>query len=264
MSIEILNFSTAQIVAQGAHLTRFQDWFYLSPSAIFEAGTAIRGGIPLVFPWFGPNLRFPEAPAHGFARTAPWKLENQNEKGAIWCLSQDDATSQFWPFAYQAQIEFSFGETLDLRFRIQNCDRRSFNFEFAFHAYFAVSDVRHVKLQGLDGCEFLDQIDNLARHTQNNDVIFEGETDRIYLDTNGPLEIVDGASGFVLRNLGGWRSTVVWNPWAEKAARLKDLGADQWPHFVCVECGAVAENAPHLHSGQSYEIGVSIARRGNF
>lgn len=263
MSLETFNFPgfNAQIVAQGAHLTRFQNWFYLSPRAIYEEDQAIRGGIPIVFPWFGPNFRFPEAPAHGFARTALWELENQSENGALWTLTNENASSEFWPFAYRARLEFSFGETLDLRFGIENLDRRALDFEFAFHSYFAVSDVRAIRIEGLDGRAFLDQTDKLARHIQRGSVVFGHETDRIYLDTQGPLEIIDGEGGFVLESLGGWSSTVVWNPWEEKAARLKDLGADEWPRFVCVECGALAENTPRLQSGESWQIGVSIRQR---
>lgn len=259
--LESLDFSDAQIFHQGAHLTRFKNWLYLSPNSQFAPGQPIRGGIPVIFPWFGPNAQFPDAPAHGFARTAPWNLESQNPNGAVWTLDNTLATSEFWPFSYFARLEFRFGAGLDIRFRVENHDARAFDFEFALHTYFTVSHISQVQIEGLDGKTFLDKTDNGARKIQSGAVKFEGETDRVYLDAGGPIQIVDGEGGFVLENLGGWRSTVVWNPAPAKAARLSDLGADEWPHFVCVESGAIAEDAPHLQPGESFQCAISIRRR---
>jgi glucose-6-phosphate 1-epimerase len=69
-----------ELYLQGAQVTAWQPpgerpILFTSPNAVFAAGKAVRGGIPIIFPWFGPNRRAPSAPQHGFARTATWHLD---------------------------------------------------------------------------------------------------------------------------------------------------------------------------------------------
>ncbi len=247
--LEKLTFPNAEITLQGAHLTQFKDWLYLSSASLFEPGKAIRGGVPVVFPYFGPSKHDPNAPQHGFARTSVWKVESQNEQSVSLELSE-----QQW----RIQLRFEFGDTLTTRVQVQNQALNARSFEFALHTYFTVSDIAHVEIEGLDGRTYIDKPDGGARKSQSGLIRFDGEVDRVYLNAPSPLFIRDGASGYELR--GDWKSAVTWNPAEAKAATMKDLGEGEWKRFVCLEVGAIADDAIELEPGATWTMNQEVAR----
>ncbi len=247
--LELLHWPDADIYGQGAHLTRFRDWLFLSGASNFAPGKPIRGGVPVIFPWFGPNKTDPNAPQHGLVRAKLWQVED---------VAADAATLMTQTDGWRARIRFGWGDELRMRFEVENLSEKPLNFECALHTYFAVDDARNVAIAGLDGVTYLDKTENYARKKQSGDVTLKGETDRVYLDASGPIAIGDGARTLHISGTSGWRSTVVWNPGAEVAARMNDLGAEDWMRFVCVECGAIADNAVTLAAGASYALDVSV------
>lgn len=256
--LDKLDFPEAELFLQGAHLTQFKDWLFLSSRSHFEEGKAIRGGIPVVFPWFGANANDPNAPQHGFARTANWKVESKSQNGVTLSLDASDLNdvAGVWPF--EARISYRFGDELKASFSVRNLDEQTHSFEFALHTYFAVSDVSRIEVEGLNSCEFKDKTDGNARKTQSGAVRFNGEVDWVFPEAPGPLQIRDANTGFELR--GEWNSAVVWNPGQQKAATLSDLGQDEWKRFVCVEVGAIAEGAVEVSAGQTWNMSLEIAR----
>jgi glucose-6-phosphate 1-epimerase len=81
-----LDGMAGEIYLQGVQLTAWQPpgerpVLFTSPNSLFAPGRAIRGGIPIIFPWFGPSRHAPAAPQHGFARTAPWQLDGVETAG---------------------------------------------------------------------------------------------------------------------------------------------------------------------------------------
>lgn len=247
-SLDLLRSPDADIYLQGAHLARFRDWLYLSPHSQFAGGKAIRGGVPVIFPWFGPNKTDPNAPQHGLARATLWQVENVAEDAVTLSLELED---------WRARMKFGFGEQLRMRLEVESLAGVP-AFECALHTYFAVEDVRQISIVGLDGKTYLDKTDGMKRKAQSGDVTLSGETDRVYLDAPGPIRIRDAHRTLEIVGAAGWASTVVWNPWSEVAAKMKDLGADQWPRFVCAECGAIADNAVSLGAGETYVLDVSV------
>ncbi len=247
--LDTLQFPDAEIALQGAHLTRFRDWLYLSSASHFESGKAIRGGIPVVFPWFGPIKVDPAAPQHGWARTSEWEVELQRRSGTILALRHDD---------WHIRLAYEFGDTLWARVQVKNQASEARSFEFALHTYFAVSDVSRVEIEGLDGLTYVSKAEGGARKTQSGSVRFPGEVDRVYFDAPSPLTIRDGATGYELR--GNWKSAVTWNPGAERAATLADLGADEWRGFVCLEVGAIGEGAVQLAPGETWAMQAETSR----
>ena len=248
--LTLLQSPDADVYLQGAQLARFRDWLFLSPDARFVAGKSLRGGVPICFPWFGPKKDDPSAPQHGFVRTAIWEIEN---------VADDALTLQLANENWRARMKFEFGEELRLRFETDNLSDEPFPFECALHTYFAVEDVRQISIGGLDGVTYLDKPDAYARKIQSGDITFNGETDRVYLSASGPIAIRDARRTIEIKGHTGWRSTIVWNPGREVAAGMKDVGAQVWPRFVCVECGAVADDAVTLAPGETYALDVSIA-----
>lgn len=258
----------AEVFPQGAHLASFQtrsgdELLWVSSQSRFETAKPIRGGVPLIFPYFGPKSGDSSAPAHGFARTMEWKVESATPDSLSLSLESNAATLAMWPHPFRLIYRVTIGaEKLRLQLQIHNTGASDFEFETALHTYFRVSDVRNITIEGLDGKSYLDKTQNMARLRQNGAIRIVGETDRVYLDARGPITLRDGARRVRVSDLGGVKSSVVWNPHVEKARALPDLGDDEWPGFVCIESGVIADDAERLGAGACYEMTVQIELLG--
>jgi glucose-6-phosphate 1-epimerase len=243
-----------ELYLQGAQVTawRLRDErpvLFTSPNSSFAPGRAIRGGIPIIFPWFGPSRHAPTAPQHGFARTATWHLDGVETAGSksltmTLSLTDGDVGSTIWPEPFRAIYTVTFAQTLSLQLAVQNRARRQIVFEEALHTYFAISDIRDIAISGLAGTTYIDKTDAARRKPQTAELVtITAETDRVYLDTRARCVTEDRGWGrHVVIEKDGAASTVVWNPWAEKAAAMADLGDPAWRGMVCVEAGNIADN----------------------
>jgi hypothetical protein len=142
-----------------------------SPNSAFAPGRAIRGGIPIVFPWFGPSRHTPTAPQHGFARTTTWHLdgvESADSGSLTLTLSLDDGDvgSPFWLKRFRAIYSVTFAQTLSLRLAVQNRAMHPIVFEEALHNCFAISDVAEIAISGLTGTTYIDKTDAARRKVQ--------------------------------------------------------------------------------------------------
>ena len=260
---------TGELFLQGAQLTRWDPpgghpVIYMSPNSVFAPGTAIRGGVPLIFPWFGPHRSAKEAPQHGFARVAPWRLDSVERRAAeltmTLSLTSDDTTSPFWPEPYRAVYTVTFGPALALSLAVQNRAGRPIVFEEALHTYFAVSDIAGASVTGLSGRTYIDKTDGLRRKTQDGAVTLAKHTDSVYLDTPNRRAIEDPQwRRRIVIDSDGANSTIVWNPWAENAAAMRDLGADAWRGMICVENGNAADNEVRLAADSEHRMSVQIS-----
>lgn len=260
----------AELFLQGATVTRWapagqRPVIFTSPKAIYAPGTAIRGGIPIIFPWFGPSRTNPKAPQHGFVRASPWKLESVSadkpgEVTMALSFGPSDPPSEFWPEPFHATYTVTFGKTLSVALAVQNKASHPVVFEEALHTYFEVSAVTDVSVSGLAGTTFIDKVDGATRKTEaSNAVKLTGETDRVYLNTGRQLAIDDPAWKRRIRlEKDGAASTIVWNLWAEKAAAMRDMGDPAWRSFICVECGNAADNEVHLAANSEHLLSTLI------
>lgn len=247
-----------EAVPFGAHLLswrcRGRERLYLSPRARYGAGRAIRGGVPVIFPQFGAHG---DGPRHGFARVLSWRVaEDGSAPGASalrFVLDDREETRTRWPHRFQAELAIApDGDRLRLALSVRNTDAEPFAFTAALHTYLAVAELGAVVLDGLEDRPWLDATRAGQRGEPSQAPLrFQGETDRVYLGTNGrTLRLHDGES--VLRlQAEGFADTVVWNPGAAQAAALDDLGAGEHRRFVCVEAAAVAEPV-RLAPGQAW------------
>lgn len=250
--------SNAHVYLHGAHVTHFQPQnqdpvLFLSRESLFAESNAIRGGVPIIFPWFGPNAEDASLPAHGFARTRTWRFQSGSilDDGRVRAelmLEDDEATRARWNSAFALRFRVTVGAALEMELEVQNTGDAAFRFEEALHTYLAVSDVRRVTVIGLSGAEYLDKTDGMRRKRQGADpIVMDGETDRVYLNTSTECIIDDPGSGRqILVGKSGSSSTVVWNPWIGKAKSLKDFGDDEWLSMLCIETCNVADNAVTL------------------
>lgn len=262
---------TGELYLHGAQVTAWQPAgerpvLFTSPKAVFEPGKAIRGGIPIIFPWFGPSRHASAAPQHGFARTATWCLDRVERPGTgsltlTLSLGDDDVRSRFWPEGFRAIYDVTFAPTLSLRLTVQSRATQLITFEEALHCYFAVSDVTAVAISGLSGTTYIDKTQASRREREAAALVSVGaETDRVYLNTPARCVIEDRSwSRRVVIEKNGAASTVVWNPWADKATMMADLGDPAWRGMVCVEAGNIADNEVRLAAGGEHQMSAVIS-----
>jgi glucose-6-phosphate 1-epimerase len=263
--------SAALVYLHGAHITHFQvrghqPLLFTSAKSLYAPGKAIRGGVPIVFPWFGPNKTDPQAPNHGFARTMPWTLSNTTEHkdGSVTVsltLKDDASTRKLWPHAFELEYRITIADFLKLDLKVRNPGPDPFTFEEALHSYFAVEDVRRITLAGLADRDFLDKTQDMTRFRQADaELKIAAEIDSHYLPTRDTVTIGDPAANRQIRiEKQNSEVTVVWNPWIEKSKSLPDLADDDWQKFVCVETANAYDYAVKLAPGGEHTMTAQIS-----
>ena len=264
--------STATIALQGAQVLSFvprdgHDWLWVSERARWAEGAALRGGIPICFPWFGPHPSERGFPAHGFARTRAWRLAGveaiDGRVRAELTLASDDQTLRLFPHPFEARLTATVGSDLALAFEVTNPGPAPFAFEVALHSYLAVADLAGIAIAGLAGRPYVDKVAGGERRREGDAPIrIAGEVDRVY-HNDGPVTLVDPAAKRTLRiESGGAGSTVVWNPAPEKTATLADMTPDGYRAFVCLETGAIGASQITVGPGGRHEMTVSYRTSG--
>lgn len=266
--IEIVTqWSQGEIYLHGAHITHFQvkgeqPVLFMSHCSRFSDTAPIRGGIPVIFPWFGPREGQPQ---HGFARTCAWDLKQivpQAGGEIVLKFSLPDCAEAALLPKFSAEYTVTVGKTLLAELTITNVSPdQDFTFEDCLHTYFQVGDINAVSITGLKGAEYLDQVEGFARKRESAEHIkIAREVDRIYLDSRGTVEIHDSKlRRRILVEKSGSASTVVWNPWVAKSQQMPDFGNEEYHHMVCVESGNVSENKVTLPAGKSATLSVRLS-----
>ena len=257
--------ATARISAYGAQVLSFKptdtndDLFFLSPQSAYGDGKAIRGGVPICWPWFGDDPSGYGRPAHGFARNQVWDVvdTNQADNGVVRVILQllpNEVSRKYWHCEFKLQLSITVGENLTLALTTENTDTASFVISQALHTYFNIGDVEHVRLRGLDKYHYLDKTLNFAQKLQQGDINFVTETDRIYLQSPEQLFIEDPTlARRVIINSQGSQTAVVWNPW-NKAVNLADMDNNAYQRFICVETANAADNSIELAPGEVHTL----------
>jgi glucose-6-phosphate 1-epimerase len=257
-------FGHGEMYLHGAHVSSWKpagkdEVLFMSTKARWEEGQAIRGGIPICFPWFRAKADDPRAPVHGFVRTKTWQLDSiaETEAGVAvtMFIESDENTRRWWPGQFRLEHRVTFGSELSLELLCANTGATSLRLEEALHTYNRVADVARVRLHGLDSVRFLDNTDSNKAKQQRGDVVIASQTDNAYLDTESPIDLfdTDGRRRIRLTKTNS-RTTVVWNPWREGAAGLRDLGDGEWKQFVCVEASNILDAAINLTPGQQHRM----------
>lgn len=239
-------FASVEVYLHGAHVTSFrpansEEVLWVSEKAVFQADKAIRGGIPVIWPWFGDHPKDESKPAHGFARTQSWTVSETkvlpSERSQISLkLSESDATQAVWPYPFLLEIHVTVGPQLQVDLVTHNRQNEGIDVTQALHTYFRVGDIGKVTVRGLGTIRYLDKVKGYEKFTQYGDIPFLEEVDRIYLDTTDECLILDEALDRQIHvDKLGSKSTVVWNPWIDKAARMGDFPDDGYKTMVCVE-----------------------------
>ncbi|PRY64305.1 glucose-6-phosphate 1-epimerase [Glaciihabitans tibetensis] len=261
--------ASAEIYLRGAHVASWTpagtdaSVIWMSEKSEYTDGVPLRGGVPICFPWFGANADDPSEPSHGFARLAEWELVEAKDVGSTVVLTlrlHDDLATRAsaWGHRFEALYTVTVGGHLDLALTVTNPDRKAFTYEAALHTYFGVSDIRSVSVTGLEDVPFLDKLDGPSPLPAEGEAVrFVGETDRVYLGSAETIGVVDpNAKRVIDVKPRESSSTVVWNPWVAKAAKMADFGDDEWTTMVCVETCNVGAAAVTLEAGASHTMSV--------
>ena len=273
-TIQIDNeYATAQISVYGAQVLTYKsklensgsdnarDILFLSDEAYYEQGKAIKGGIPICWPWFGNDPENAGRLAHGFARNTLWSLEKtastgKGETQITLSLSDSEETQKHWPYAFKLTLLVSVGKTLCLSLQTSNTGKQAFTITQALHTYFAIGDINQTRIIGLDKTHYIDKAaGRTVNIQQDGDVTVDQEVDRIYIDAPSRITLHDDKNK---RQIGiqssGSKTTVVWNPWSEIAAKMGDLKDDDYRRFICIETANAASDIIQIAPNESFNI----------
>ncbi len=232
--------------------------------AEYAPGKPVRGGVPLVFPWFNEHATDKKLPAHGFARNLEWRLdEAQRTEGVVLEASDDASTRAMWPHAFRLQLAVSLGDGLRLALTVHNPGPLPFRCEEALHTYFAVGDVHSASVHGLEGVPFTETASAPeASWDPNAPLRLRAETDRIFDGSPDRLDLVAPAlqRTIVLQSQNA-SSAIVWNPWTAKTAKLSQMAPDDWQRFCCVESANVRQRALAVAPGASHTLSLTLRCR---
>ena len=239
------------------------DLLFLSDTAYYQQGKAIKGGIPVCWPWFGADPEDRGREAHGFVRNRPWTvratetLPNGDTRITLGLVDSAE-TRSIWPCAFDLSLQVTIGNELKVELLTRNTGDEPLTLSQALHSYFSVGAIGQVQVLGLEETEYLDKAGDGSCKTQSGAVRFDKEVDRIYLDVKPGLVIDDAAFGrrISITSIGS-RTAVVWNPWADISAKMGDLGDDDYQRFVCVETANAATEIIEVQPGGEYRLGAN-------
>ena len=249
----------AEVFEYGAHVSSWKlangdERLYLSPRSALDGSAAIRGGVPIIFPQFSNEGALPR---HGFARTALWAVSDLHDDGeSAWAnlqLQDTAATQAIWNqlFSLRFQVKVG-GHELEMSLRVTNRGDEPLAFTCALHTYIRVNDIRQTQVEGLRGLRYrISGGDKTDVREDNDDVLrIQSEVDRIYLNVPDGLTVREPNRATEVRKQG-FADCVVWNPWAEKCAQLKDMPAEGYLNMLCIEAAQIGTPV-RLEPGQSW------------
>ncbi|TYI00045.1 hypothetical protein ES332_A11G106600v1 [Gossypium tomentosum] len=266
--------ASARVSLHGGQVTSWrndqgEELLFTSSKAIFKPPKAVRGGIPICFPQFGNCGSLEQL---GFARNKIWTIDenppplspnDSHAKSFIdLLLKPSEEDLKCWPHSFEFRLRVSLAAdgSLALISRIRNVNGKPFSFSFAYHTYLSVSDISEVRIEGLETLDYLDNLCQKERFTEQGDAItFESEVDRVYLSTPNVVAVLDHERKrtYVIRK-DGLPDVVVWNPWEKKSKSMVDFGDDEYKQMLCVD-GAVIEKPVTLKPGEEWTGRVELS-----
>ncbi len=265
--IKIENGSARALISvYGGQVLAFQpldqneDLLFLSQQSEYAEGKAIRGGVPLCWPWFGPDPKGLQRPNHGFVRNHFWQIAKTEAVGEAetkvsLLFNESVKKENTWRKPFMLMLDVTIGRSLQLKLTSLNTGDEPFAITQAFHSYFRVGDIERVKVLGLEDCEYFDKLDRGTQKHQNGAVNVSGEIDSIYTNAVNDLIVVDSV---LKRNISihspDTSTAVVWNPWSKTSRKMPDLASDAYRQFICVEVGNIAFDLIQIQPGGRYSL----------
>lgn len=259
LELYIIKHNTCEAIvsSHGAQLLHWQPKhtnkpvIWLSDTTFFKKDKAIRGGVPICWPWFGDVNK----PSHGFARISEWQLEQNNESETevqlLFTLTDQTIDSQYQPQPFSVQIKFMLGETCEITLTT----KAGFEVTSALHSYFHISDIHQITVKGL-GKTYLEKLTTFNPPKTEGEMTFDQEVDRIYQESDKEQQIIDNDRIITLTQFNH-SDVVTWNPWEVSAEKMADLS--DYHHFVCVETARIKHPIQSKYDeAVSYGVKISV------
>ena len=259
MAMALISVYGAQVLSFQPH-DQAEDMLFLSQQSEYADGKAIRGGIPVCWPWFGPDPKGLQRPNHGFVRNHYWQLAktealSDSETQVSLLFNESFKKENTWRQPFMLMLDIIIGRTLSIKLTTFNTGDKPFSITQAFHSYFRVGDIKRVKVLGLEDCEYFDKLDQGSQKTQKGSVAVSREIDRVYVEARNDLLIVDPVFKRRIHIHAPNTSTaVVWNPWSKTAKKMSDLANLDYQRFICVEAGNVAFDLIKIQPGSQFSL----------
>jgi len=257
----------AKIALQGAHIFHFQTkgktpLLWLSESACFKEAKAIRGGVPICWPWFGAHSTDSTLPNHGFARTALWKhisTEEMSEEETKVILQLRDSPESFklWPYSFELTLEIILSHELSISLITKNVDDKPFSITNALHTYLAIQDINEVYVEGLDQKPYYNKVNDTYNNIQEGRLRFGQETDRIYTEVSSAVSVHENTNVIKVRTKGS-QTLVVWNPGEALAKKMPDLSDHKT--MLCLESANALKNEVLIQPNESHTLTSIISQ----
>ncbi len=264
--IEVSNkLSSIKIALQGAHIFDFrvkgkEPLLFLSDTSHFKVGKAIRGGVPICWPWFGAHPSDSSLPNHGFARISLWthvKTEeiDKSHTKIILELKSSEETLKLWPHNFELQLEILMSDRLELSLITNNTGSEPFVITQALHTYLLIEDITTVCIEGLDRTKYYDKLTDTYNNPQKGKLCFGSEIDRVYENVIKPLTVKD----VEIQTIGS-NTVVVWNPGMDFKNNFSDLS--DYRTMLCIESANTLNDAVTVEAEGSYLL-KSILSQNN-
>ena len=263
--------STARICLLGAHVMSWcpagaKDVLWMSDKSLFSVGKAIRGGIPVCWPWFSKHPVDESLPMHGFARIMMWELANVSAEAedtvAIFELETSEESLRMFPGRFKLRLTVRAGKELNLQLKTVNTGSEAFTICQALHTYYNVGDIEKVSIDGFDGLSCIDKLDDGKVKVRHNPFVIDRNVDEVYFNASGSAVIHDAALDRDINiNKEGRCSAVVWNPWIEKSISMADFPDDGYKTMLCVETANVADDQRTIQPGMEHTLTLRIRLR---
>jgi D-hexose-6-phosphate mutarotase len=254
------SLATASVSLYGGHVVSWQPKtqtkpvLWLSDLVKFQQGKAIRGGVPICWPWFGAHPSQASLPGHGYARITSWELNSvqtlaNGTTELNLSLGKSDLSQLHWQAEVHLELKIKVGDTLEISLTTVNKSDHEVTITEGLHTYFQISDIANIRVLGLEGSDYIDLVNQNEVRTQHGAITFNGELGRIFLDNQATCVIEDpGLNRCIRIEKKGSKSTAVWNPGLNVASKMDDLGAVGWRNMVCVESSNAMTNAATIMS----------------
>eukprot|EP00472_Partenskyella_glossopodia_P005346 CAMPEP_0197519018 /NCGR_PEP_ID=MMETSP1318-20131121/4270_1 /TAXON_ID=552666 /ORGANISM="Partenskyella glossopodia, Strain RCC365" /LENGTH=306 /DNA_ID=CAMNT_0043069765 /DNA_START=143 /DNA_END=1063 /DNA_ORIENTATION=+ len=289
--------SYADVALFGAHVLKFVQvgadnkelpLLWVSKNAKLDGSRAIRGGIPVIFPQFS---GLGSMKAHGFARTSMWEVHGISSDlstpaiTATFRLTENKLSNEMWgedkKFIFDYIVTLAGAtegksSSLKIETKITNQGQAPIGFHCALHTYFPISDISKAAVtaapsESLSGLDYIDQLKDAKTRAEkvvkqtSDEILFDKETDRIYLNVPKVMQVVDKKSGIAIVQESDFTDAVVWNPWIEKSKRMaaKDFGEEEYKEMLCVEAAEVgkAGDAVTLKPGAIFQKSIVLSSK---
>jgi len=262
------NEARLELYLQGAHITRYQpaagiEVLWMSDSALYQPGKALRGGIPLCWPWFGAHADTPDLPQHGYARTSQFQISSTNadHQATSITLTLDAAQAPWpdWQNRVALEFEIRLSNTLWMEMRSHNLSTSPLILSNALHSYFAISQRQQVTIPAVTGLTYLDKLQNYRSQQQTSAITFDSEVDRVYQAPPARIDFFDQGRN-INTSFESWgnNNLVIWNPGEQKARQMNDFDDDGFEQMICIEPANALAHSITLAPGEHHRLGQEI------